>query len=87
VTVTYRVWAQYDAQREGEINVKIGDMIKVDEDKDEAGESAVWGVKTLKSGEIFEGWVPKWCLTMVSNLDFSQPAPKRRGRSPFADRS
>ncbi|KAJ6256249.1 hypothetical protein Dda_9084 [Drechslerella dactyloides] len=71
---TYRVWAHYDAKEDSEINVKVGDMIKVDYEDDEA--DAVWGVK-MHSKPRLEGWVPKWCLTQVGNLDFNLKARRR----------
>ncbi|KAK6537135.1 hypothetical protein TWF694_011333 [Orbilia ellipsospora] len=74
---TYRVWAQYDAKKEGEIHVKVGDMIKVDYEDDAA--DAVWGSK-MHSKKRVEGWVPKWCLTQVGNLDFNLRG-RRRGHS------
>ncbi|EPS44927.1 hypothetical protein H072_1088 [Dactylellina haptotyla CBS 200.50] len=66
--ITYRVWAQYDAKKDGEINVKVGDLIRVDHEDDEA--DAVWGFKMQSKARV-EGWVPKWCLTQVGNLDFN----------------
>ncbi|KAK6526169.1 hypothetical protein TWF281_011204 [Arthrobotrys megalospora] len=72
--LTYRVWAQYDAKRQGEINVQVGDMIKVDYEEEDA--TAVWGVK-MHSKTRLEGWVPKWCLTQVGNLDFNLRGRRR----------
>ncbi|KAF3905299.1 hypothetical protein ABW21_db0209177 [Orbilia brochopaga] len=71
---TYRVWAPYDAKHDQEIDVKVGDMIKVDHEDEEA--DAVWGVK-MHSKQRLEGWVPKWCLTQVGNLDFSLKGRRR----------
>ncbi|KAF3931624.1 hypothetical protein ABW20_dc0102979 [Dactylellina cionopaga] len=71
---TYRVWAQYDAKKDGEINVRVGDMIKVDYEDDDA--DAVWGVK-MHSKNRLEGWVPKWCLTQVRNLEFNVRGRRR----------
>ncbi|KAF3279031.1 hypothetical protein TWF970_004140 [Orbilia oligospora] len=71
---TYRVWAQYDAKKEGEINVQVGDMIRVDHEEENA--NAVWGVK-MHSKARLEGWVPKWCLTQVGNLDFNLRGRRR----------
>ncbi|EWC46372.1 hypothetical protein DRE_04315 [Drechslerella stenobrocha 248] len=74
-TTTYRVWADYDATENGEIDVRVGDMIKVDYEKDE--EDAVWGVKMHTKSRL-EGWVPKWCLTQVGNLDFNTKGRRRQ---------
>ncbi|KAK6346494.1 hypothetical protein TWF696_006620 [Orbilia brochopaga] len=74
-STTYRVWAHYDAKRDNEINVKVGDMIKVDYEDDEA--DAVWGVKMQVKTRL-EGWVPKWCLTQVGNLDFNLKGRRRQ---------
>ncbi|KAF3942436.1 hypothetical protein ABW19_dt0206959 [Dactylella cylindrospora] len=76
--VTYRVWAQYDAKKDGEINVSVGDIIKVDHEGEDG--DAVWGVK-LHSKERAEGWVPKWCLTQEKNLDFNMKGKRRRGEN------
>ncbi|KAK6337227.1 hypothetical protein TWF718_010008 [Orbilia javanica] len=74
VSTTYRVWAQYNAKKDGEMNVQVGDMIKVDREEEDA--NAVWGVKMHSKGKL-EGWVPKWCLTQVGNLDFNLRGRRR----------
>ncbi|KAK6343752.1 hypothetical protein TWF730_011340 [Orbilia blumenaviensis] len=71
---TYRVWAQYDAKKDGEISVRVGDMISVDYEEQDS--NVVWGVK-MQSKTRREGWVPKWCLTQVGNLDFNLRGRRR----------
>ncbi|KAK6508026.1 hypothetical protein TWF481_006446 [Arthrobotrys musiformis] len=73
-SMTYRVWAQYDAKKEGEIDVQVGDMIKVDYEEEDA--NTVWGAK-MHGKSRSEGWVPKWCLTQVGNLDFNLRGRRR----------